>query len=69
MNALRREREARKMSKAEVARASGLNESTYGQIENRRFQPYPGQLSRIAKALEWRGDPKELLEEVDGEGS
>ena len=48
---LRDEREARSWSKSELARRAGLNHTTIGQIESRRFTPYPGQLRKLAFAL------------------
>lgn len=34
-------------------------------VETGRFIPYDSQLLKLAAALDWRGDPHELLEEVD----
>lgn len=47
-----------------VSRRAELPPSTLSQIENGRFIPYPVQLARLAEALEWTGNPEELLEEV-----
>ena len=52
------------MVRAELARRSGLNAATVGQIELRRLQPYPSQLAKLAAALDWSGDPAALLDEV-----
>ena len=64
------EREARRWSKSELARRSGLNHTTVGQIESGRFRPYPSQLRKLAFAL---GLPEEeshrLLEGGSNEGS
>lgn len=51
-------------SRAEIARRARINPATYGQIESGRLVPYSGQLDRISAALQWQGDPSELLEEV-----
>jgi transcriptional regulator with XRE-family HTH domain len=61
---LQRERERQQRSRAEVARAAGLTGTTYGWAESGRFIPYAVQLARIAEALEWEGDPSELLREI-----
>ena len=44
-------REGLKLSQAQLARDSGLNQSTVNQIENERLRPYPSQLARLAEAL------------------
>ena len=51
MHTLQRRREERGWSKAELARRAELNATTVGSIESGRFRPYPGQLSKLAKAL------------------
>jgi transcriptional regulator with XRE-family HTH domain len=52
-------------SKAKLARESDLDQGTLSHIEHRRLTPYPGQLRRLARALDW---PEErataLLENV-----
>ena len=48
---LKRIREEKGWSRAELARRSGVNASTIGQIEAGRFTPYPTQLAKLAKAL------------------
>ena len=58
------EREHRGWSRAELARRSGMNAATVGQIELGRLQPYPSQLAKLAAALDWSGDPAALLDEV-----
>lgn len=65
MKRLQQEREARGLSKSKLARLAELNPATITLIENRGFQPYPGQLRKLAKALgisEQRAHT--LLEEV-----
>jgi transcriptional regulator with XRE-family HTH domain len=38
-------------SKSELARRAKLDNSRLSKIESRRYQPYPGELRRLAKAL------------------
>jgi transcriptional regulator with XRE-family HTH domain len=66
MKRLTAERTRRGWSKAELARKSGLNDVTVGMAENGRLLPYPGQLLKLARALEFDGEPAALLEEVEG---
>ena len=67
MTQLKKLREERGWSKAELARRAGLNASTVGWIESGRFRPYDGQLLKLAAALEL-GEPQveELRREVGG---
>lgn len=55
-------REERGMTKQGLSFASHVAASTIGQIESSRFVPYDPQLKRIAVALEYDGDPSDLLE-------
>lgn len=64
MKRLQAEREARGLSKLAMSRRAELGPTQYGWIESGRYVPYPRQLARVAEALEWTGDPAELLEEV-----
>lgn len=64
MTRLTIERKRRGLSRAALARSANLNAVTVGQIESQRFRPYPVQLEKLAAALEWRGDPAALLDEV-----
>jgi transcriptional regulator with XRE-family HTH domain len=48
-----------------VAVAAQTSRTVISMIENRRYIPSLNQLQRIAKALEWRGELGELLEEVE----
>jgi len=52
------------LSGLEAARRAKLAPGTLSQIESGRFFPYDVQLARLALALEWTGDPAELLEDV-----
>ena len=63
---LRNERESRCWSKSELARRAGLNGTTIGLIESRRFRPYSSQLRKLARALAMpEAEAESLLEEVD----
>lgn len=60
---LRVELARRGWSGAELARQTGINQSSISRIMCLKEKPY-GRAERIAKAIEWPGDPKELFEEV-----
>jgi len=51
----------------ELARQSGLANSTISQIESQRFSPYDSQLAKLAAALDFDGPAADLLDEVDRE--
>lgn len=51
MKHLKRLRERRGWTKAELARRAGMHSSTVGLIESDRLRPYPSQLERLAAAL------------------
>ncbi len=61
--AMKEFREKRGMSKADLARATGMQAGTIGWIESGRFIPYDSQLVNIANALGVE-DPHTLLEQV-----
>ena len=49
-------------AKAELARRACLNPTTVGLIESGRFHPYPGQLQKLAAALDWpKAEAEQLL--------
>jgi ribosome-binding protein aMBF1 (putative translation factor) len=58
-------RERRGWSRAELARRADLHASQVGAFENGRLVPYAGQLSRLARALDFDGNPSDLLEARD----
>ena len=61
---LSEERKRRGWSRAELARRANLNAGTVGLIESGRFKPYPGQLAKLARALDMpNGDARTLLNE------
>ena len=64
MITLTKERKNRGLSMSELARNACMHVSSISQIEGGRLQPYPGQVKKITKALNWEGDPGELFEEV-----
>jgi transcriptional regulator with XRE-family HTH domain len=61
---LTRQRLAMDLSKLKLSFRSRVANSTIGQIEAKRFVPYRPQLERLAEALDWKGDPSDLLREV-----
>ena len=59
-------REDRRLSRSGLARLARMHAATVGQIENRYIgKPYPSQLSKLAAALGYDGEPSELLSEVE----
>ena len=53
-------------SKAELARRSGLNATTIGQIEAGRFKPYPSQLRKLANVFGWSAEElNDLVERIN----
>lgn len=65
VTALQIRREQLSLSKAELARRTGMQQGLIGWIESRRFIPYDSQLAKLAAALNWKDDPARLLEEVE----
>jgi transcriptional regulator with XRE-family HTH domain len=62
---------SRAWSKSELARRAGVNQTTVIDVVNGRRVPAPGSevLEKLARALEWPGDPSELLEDVTADAS
>lgn len=52
------------ISRAELARRAKMQAGVVAWVETGRFIPYDSQLLKLAAALDWQGDPHELLEEV-----
>lgn len=52
------------ISRAELARRAKMQAGVVTWIETGRFVPYDSQLLKLAAALDWQGDPRELLDEV-----
>ena len=65
---LTKRREERGMTKQKLSFASHVPASTIGQIESGRFRPYEPQLNRLALALDYDGDPDDLLDPVEVPG-
>lgn len=61
---LTRERLDRGLSMSALARVAGLHPSTVSQVEHGRLNPYPGQIEKLVTALDWKGNPDELFQEV-----
>lgn len=59
-------REAKGLSKQRLSYSAQVPPAVIGWIESGRFAPYEPQLRRCAAALGFEGDPRALLEEVDG---
>ena len=57
-------RKERGLSMSGLARDAKMHVSSISQIESGRLIPYPNQVSKIVKALEWEGDPQALFTEV-----
>lgn len=51
-------------SQAEVARVTGINHPALSRIVSGKEWPYPKRGKAIAEAVGWRGDWRELFEEV-----
>jgi transcriptional regulator with XRE-family HTH domain len=64
MKLLKKRRQERGDSIAAASRRADISNSTWGLAESGRFIPYPVQLERMAAALEYEGDPADLLAEV-----
>ena len=64
---LTQEREARGWSKTDLARRASMQNSRCGQLENGRAVPSRDsvELLRLALALDYRGDPADLLKPVE----
>lgn len=60
---VRAERKRRRWRQEDLAYWSRLSAAEISRIETGRLQPYPGQIERLARALEI--DPATLLDEVN----
>jgi transcriptional regulator with XRE-family HTH domain len=62
-----RQREAAGWTRMDLGYRAGLHPARVGQIENGRVRPPADsvELQRLAKALRYAGDPKDLLDEVE----
>lgn len=60
------ERRAQKLSKAALSRLARIDQALMSKIEAGRVMPYPVELGRIARALQWPpADANRLLEDLD----
>jgi len=57
-------REEQHLSKHAIEHLNDVTISYIGYAENRGFRLYDEQLRRIAEALDYDGDPSDLLQEV-----
>lgn len=64
MTRLERLRVENGWSKSKLGRKADINTTTIIWAEQRGFRLYPQQLAKLAMALDWKGDPEQLLEEV-----
>lgn len=53
------------MTKFKLGARAEVHPARVGSIENRRVVPYDCELRRLADALGWNGEPRDLLAEVD----
>lgn len=56
-------RKERGLSMSAFARKAEMHVSSISQIEGGRLMPYPGQIMKIAAALNWEGNPAVLFQE------
>lgn len=49
-------------SLSRFAAAAGLHVSSVSQIATGRLRPYPAQVEKIVRTLDWKDDPDELFE-------
>ena len=61
---LKFERVKREMTQSELGVVSGVDPAMICRAERSGFA-YPGHLKRLAAALDWKGDPQELLLEAE----
>ncbi|MDO4532582.1 MAG: helix-turn-helix transcriptional regulator [Coriobacteriia bacterium] len=59
------EMDVRRVRQKEISARTGLAKQTVSKIVNGVEPPYPKRGQRIADALGWRGDWRELFEEVE----
>ena len=58
-------RKERSLTMSALARLAGMHVSSISQIERGYLKPYPGQVTKIAEALNWKEKPVELFKEVN----
>lgn len=60
------ERKRQGLSMSALAAKAGMHISSVSQIENGHLVPYPGQMKKLSKALEWDEPEENLFKEVGG---
>ena len=60
------ERERKGLSQAELARLANVNQTSLSRIERGLEPAYPTRGQRIADAIGWEGDYRDLFEEGEG---
>jgi transcriptional regulator with XRE-family HTH domain len=58
------ERHKRGLSQAGLSQLANVHRPQISMIETGRIVAWPGHLKRLAKALDWKDDPKDLVKEV-----
>lgn len=58
------ERYKQGLSQAGLSRLAGVPRSQISMIETGRIVAWPGHLRRLAEALDWKDDPKDLIKEA-----
>lgn len=61
------ERKAQGLSQTKLAQRADISPSILSRIVTGKTQVWPGWKTRLARALDWQGDPDELFEEVVGD--
>ncbi|MDR1184125.1 MAG: helix-turn-helix transcriptional regulator [Coriobacteriales bacterium] len=64
MKNLALERHRRGLSQSGLSQLAGVPRTQISMIETGRIVAWPGHLKRLAKALDWKSDPKDLIKEV-----
>lgn len=57
-------RQAKGCSQRQLWRLSGIDPHYLSAAERQGMRLYPKQAERIAEALDWKGDPMQLFEEI-----
>lgn len=55
----------KRLSKSKAARLADVNQTSFSRIVNGKEPPYSGRGQRIADALGWTGDWRDLFKEVE----
>jgi ribosome-binding protein aMBF1 (putative translation factor) len=60
-----KERTKQGLSQSALARKAELHVSSLSAIENGRLNPYPAQIEKLVKALDWVREPAQLFEVIN----